>query len=58
MWRLIRSLVTGLAFAALPLWIAGCDNEEDVLRIDTPGGDIDVDRDRDDGDVDVEVDTD
>ncbi|HCS52014.1 hypothetical protein [Rubinisphaera sp.] len=36
----------------------GCDNEQDVLDVETPSGDVDVDRDKDSGEVDVDVDED
>ncbi len=36
----------------------GCDNKQDVLDVETPGGGIDIDRDKDTGEVDVDVDKD
>ncbi|EMI46832.1 signal peptide protein [Rhodopirellula sp. SWK7] len=38
------------------LVIAGCDNKETVLDIDTPDGGVEVERDRDDGALSIDVD--
>lgn len=45
-----------LTFAAtLGFALAGCDNKETVLEVETRNGEVEVQRDRETGDVDVEV---
>jgi len=55
--RLLSSLRQFTAFGlliALGLFgVAGCENKEKVLDVETPGGQVEVTRDRDTGDVDV-----
>ncbi|QDT00727.1 hypothetical protein [Adhaeretor mobilis] len=42
-------------FAALSISLAGCDNEREVLDVETPDGEVEIDRDPDNGDIDVET---
>jgi hypothetical protein len=47
-------LVLGAALACT----AGCQNEEEVLDVETPNGQVEVTRDRETGDLDVDADDD
>lgn len=38
--------------------VAGCDDKENTVDIDTPGGSVEIERDMDTGEVDVEITTD
>ncbi|MEZ6046427.1 MAG: hypothetical protein R3C11_12825 [Planctomycetaceae bacterium] len=41
--------------AGIPAVLAGCDNKETILDVETPDGELEVERDKDTGSVDVEV---
>ncbi|TWU02999.1 hypothetical protein [Stieleria varia] len=41
---------------AVGVLIAGCDNKETLLDVDTPNGGVSVEQDRDDGSITVDVD--
>ena len=51
-----KVLLTAAAMFISATMLTGCDNQEDVLEIETPGGSINVETDRDTGAVDVKVD--
>jgi len=48
-------LSTGLLTFAL-VGVVGCDDKEEVLDIETPGGEVEVERDRDTGAVEIDAD--
>ncbi len=48
------SAVVCLVFASLA--IAGCDNDEKILEVETSNGEVEVERDRDTGQIEVETD--
>lgn len=50
-----KSLLFGSLAVVMTIAIAGCQQKEKILDIDTPGVDVDVDRDVDTGAVDVDV---
>ena len=43
---------------ALNLGLAGCDNKEEILDVDTPSGGVEILKDGDSGEVEVDVDSD
>ncbi len=52
----LRLFSTAGTLIALGLFgAAGCENQEKVLDVETPGGQVEVTRDRDTGDVDVDA---
>ena len=50
----LLQLAAALPFAAFAL--TGCDDDREIIDVDTPGTDIEVEQDRDTGEVDVDVD--
>lgn len=53
--KLLSTSLLAIPLLAASVTISGCDNKEDVIEVETPGGEIDVERDRDTGAVDVDV---
>tara|TARA_R110002049_G_scaffold4601_5_gene32186 strand:- start:259458 stop:259637 length:180 start_codon:yes stop_codon:yes gene_type:complete len=53
--EIAKSALLTLAMA-LGFLIAGCDNDETLLDVDTPDASVEVQRDRDSGDITVKVD--
>lgn len=51
----ISGLMTILAIAAFA-GLAGCEQKEEVLDVETPGGEVEVESDEETGAVDVDVD--
>lgn len=51
-------ILSGVAalFLTTAFTLAGCDNKEEVLDIETPNGEVEVEQDQDTGAIDVEVD--
>lgn len=51
----IKHLLTIFAIAGFAC-LAGCEQKEDILDVETPGGEVEVESDEDTGAVNVDVD--
>lgn len=59
MTKLLRMTAVSFAtamFAVVPFTIAGCDQDRDVMEMETPEGEVEVEEDVDTGALEVEED--
>lgn len=51
----MNRLVLAAPVALSMFLIAGCENDREILDVETPDGGVEIEQDRDDGDIEIET---